>query len=80
MPIITRKHHRGNFVKFFRPQGTKFAHGEFRRTPEEAVEEARIAFVREFKMLPLVEHTQFEVVGVTGGYKATMLEIIDNGS
>lgn len=72
MPIRKARH---NHVKVFRPIGMRYANGKTCGTVLAAVIDAQRAFFQEFSSLPRDMHTIIEVVGVTGGYGASVLEV-----
>jgi len=72
MPVFKN---RSKHKKFYRPDGMRYAHGETRRTIEETCASALTNFFLEFHELPAQEHSNFEILGVTGGWAATVLEI-----
>ena len=71
MPILSPRYDR---VKIYRPNGTRYANGQTLRDPSEAVASALYAFMNEFGR-PATERSTIEVLGVTGGWVATVLEI-----
>lgn len=71
MPILKR---RNDYMKIYRPNGTRYAHGKTLPTAEEAVSSAIVAFNTEFGGHKTSE-SYIEIIGVTGGWAATMLEI-----
>lgn len=74
MPIIKN---RSNHVKVFRPNGTQYTSGQG-ATVQEAIASAYGAFFLEFGRMPHgIEVTTIEVLGVTAGWSATVLEVID---
>lgn len=75
MPLLKN---RNKYKKFYRPDGTKYANGVFRPFATQAAEAALDAFKEEFRYYPEKVHTVIELVGVTGGYYGTCLEIIED--
>lgn len=55
----------------------RFSNGLTMKTPEEAIRSAEDAFFQEFRTIPPPEYRMYEILGVTGGYGATLNEIIE---
>jgi len=72
MPFLKSRY---DYIKIYRPRGSRFAHGGTHATPEIAVALAMVKFHTEFGERPRDDQTIIEVVGVTGGYAATVFEI-----
>lgn len=69
---------RHNHVKVYRPQGARYANGQTQPSYQEAIFTAFVAWAEEFPDDLRIDQTVIEVVGVTGGYVATLWEIIDH--
>ena len=72
MSILAARH---QWKKMYRPTGTRYANSPTHVTPELAVADAMVAFETEFGRKPRQEYTVIEILGVTGGWAATVLEI-----
>lgn len=66
---------RWDFVKLYRPVGARHAHGRTEPSYQEAIFSAFVAWADEFTDNVRIEDTIIEVIGVTGGYAATIWEI-----
>ena len=66
---------RAKHIKVYRPNGTRYANGATNHNLAAAVASAMAAFYLEFGALPKQEETAVEIIGVTGGWGATVLEI-----
>jgi hypothetical protein len=73
MPLLKN---RGDHVKVYRPRGAKY--GEARdAVAANAIAKAQTNFSNEFGYVPKQHLVVIEVVGVTGGWLAHYIEILD---
>lgn len=72
MPLLKN---RGQHLRVFRPNGTRYANGPTHHLAAQAIASAMAAFYLEFGSLPKQDETTIEILGVTGGWAATVLEI-----
>lgn len=72
MPILN---HRYDHIKIYRPKGTLYAHGQTMHHLTPAIISALESFQLEFGRPIEGARTTIEVIGVTGGWAATVLEI-----
>lgn len=77
MPFLLRRY---DWMKVYRPTGAAYADGQTLPTPELAVASAVVAFAAEFKREPRPAESIIEVLGVTGGWAATIFEFKDRDS
>ena len=70
----TRRGGRQQYTRVYRPHGTKFAEAKECEL-ERAMDKAWYNFVKEFGRMPIQEQTFAEIVGVTGAWDVTVLEI-----
>lgn len=74
MPTIKHPNKRQEFVRVYRPHGTKYVqirNGDL----IDGIQKAQFAFVREFGYAPRQDKTVFEVLGVTGDWCIDMYEV-----
>lgn len=71
MPLFKN---RSSYVKLYRPNGARYANGQTMKELSRALASAAAEFFYEFGEIPKQEETSFEVIGVTGGWAATILE------
>ena len=72
MPILKTRH---NFTKVYRPNGARYAHGKTCDDATAAVISAMDAWEKEFGPIPRPNEMFIEVLGVTGGWAATIFEL-----
>jgi hypothetical protein len=72
MPLAKSRY---DHMKLYRPNGARYAHGRTLDLVEAAVQSAFDTFRAEFGGLPRQDETFIEILGVTGGWAATVLEI-----
>jgi hypothetical protein len=77
MPVIRHKRPSQKHVHVYRPDGTRYVNGATKNNVVAAVASAFEAWEREFGAMPKTEHSFIEVLGVTGGWAATLFEIKD---
>lgn len=71
MPLFKN---RASHVKFYRPNGMRYANGKTEKELSRAIASAAAEFFYEFGEMPKQEETTFEILGVTAGWAATILE------